>query len=1120
MRKGRPRHLPPAFAIACLLLLARTTAGAQEGDPVTARGRADFQYPLFDDTSFYNFGLGALLTADFHFLPVLTPFAELRYVYQNVVDVTDGMNLLSLGAGVGFSFNPLETLQLRLDASGGLYGAFWGEDLMANYYASGRLGADWRVAPFLSFSAFAGVTSYLGATTPLLTAANFGIGATLYFSGFSTTTDNVTLTDAKLGMVFPVFYSYYDDHPFGSVSVKNGEEAEIRNVRVSFKTSEYMDQYKVCATYPSIRQGAVESVPLYAIFNDEVLTLTSNTRVAGEVKVEYTLFGSPREKKLPVTLNMTHRNAMTWDDDKKAAAFVSSTDPAALWFSRFITGIVRDRMRGDINKNLQYAIGIFEAENLFGINYVIDPNSSYSDKSSSEESIDYLQYPYQTLFYRGGDCDDLSILFTALLESVGIRSAFITIPGHIFTAFMMGMSEADAKANFFDPSLLIFKDGQAWVPVEITMIKEGFVKSWRVAAKEWADNEKTGNSRLYPMSESWKLYPAVGVPGVNPRFTLPDEVQTVTAFDESMNKLVARQMDPVIRDYKVAVQTDDSPEKANELGIQYGRLGMLKEAWTQFTKAATAALPCAWTNLGNVAFLRGDYELAITYFRYALQADPDDTAAILGSARCGYELETYDASDAAYADLKGRDPALAAQYGYLASSFGNEGRAWSYTERLQTTVWDNGQQRAANGVKLAQLPKSAPAVTATATNASLSVSKPAAAAQAVKAESAPMISEKPPQDTELEAKKAAAVKPAETAAKAAPPSVAELPKDKDLEAKKAAAVKPAETAAKAAPPVVAAKSAATAAKTEPSTLRAAPVEDKPKVTLVETAPEPARPEPAPIKAEPTPVQPEPAKVAAIPIKPEPEAKKPEPAAAAPATPELKAPVETTRVVVAPVAAIEKPAAHPLDAMEAPVAETAAAQAVKPADGKVQRIDFKRQTETPSIGVWVLGGNMALQEDSKALFAKLVTPLLQAGVPYRYTFLAQSRGNGWTGAGIHIGVRDMETDTGYGAGKSVLVWLTHDPLHFPNGKVNRLQLYQSTDDVDMRMKTEAVVPESIMDETLFTIDVDPAKGEIAVSLNGTERLRYAGFQDLGDGVGVVFRALDKAEFKDFRSEEMR
>ena len=90
-------------------------------------------------------------------------------------------------------------------------------------------------------------------------------------------------------------------------------------------------------------------------------------------------------------------------------------------------------------------MGMFEALRLYGINYVIDPNSSYIELSSQAEAVDYLQFPHQTLFYRGGDCDDLSILYSALLESVGIETAFITIPGHIYMAFALDIGEDEAS---------------------------------------------------------------------------------------------------------------------------------------------------------------------------------------------------------------------------------------------------------------------------------------------------------------------------------------------------------------------------------------------------------------------------------------------------------------------------------------------------------------------------------------------------------------------------------------------------------------------------------------------------------------------------------------------------
>ncbi|MCK4542225.1 MAG: transglutaminase domain-containing protein [Spirochaetales bacterium] len=72
---------------------------------------------------------------------------------------------------------------------------------------------------------------------------------------------------------------------------------------------------------------------------------------------------------------------------------------------------------------------------LYGLNYVVDPRTPYTELSQQREWIDFIQFPRQTLEYRAGDCDDLSILYCALLESVGIETAFITVPGHILMAF-------------------------------------------------------------------------------------------------------------------------------------------------------------------------------------------------------------------------------------------------------------------------------------------------------------------------------------------------------------------------------------------------------------------------------------------------------------------------------------------------------------------------------------------------------------------------------------------------------------------------------------------------------------------------------------------------------------
>jgi tetratricopeptide (TPR) repeat protein len=1047
-----------------IFLLSAPGAGAQPVDRLSVRAVTEAVFPAFGDEQYYAPGVAGSLALEYQALPFLSPLFRAGVVSESIRG-SDVLTIAEAALGVGVAFSPIERLLLRLDGTGGLYAAYRGDLGVGNLSLGTRAEIGFRVSPALSLAASAGIARYFGPSEPLLTAISAGMSATLHLGALGAASGRVRIEDVQVQSVYPVFYSFYDDHPFGSLSVVNGEENEIKDVRVSFSMGQYMSQPKSCGEFASLARGGSVEVPVYALFNDDVLSLTENTRAPGELVVDYTLLGSHRQTRAPIVLQFLHRNAMNWDDDRKAAAFVSPTDPAALWFAKFVTGIVRDRARTSINRNLQLAIGLFEAERLYGINYVIDPSSSYVEKSAKESSVDYLQYPYQTLFYRGGDCDDLSILFSALLESVGIKTAFITIPGHIYMAFSLEMSEAEARSAFFDPSILIYHEGQAWVPLEITMVKEGFVKAWRVGAKEWVDNKRAGTATFLPMERSWALFAPVGIPDINPRFSMPEEVSTIQAFDESVNRYVAKEIDPAVLEHRARHGTEGSPEAANELGILYGRYGMLKEAWAQFSLSARGELQFAWTNLGSVAFLRKDYPLALSYYRWALGLDPRDTAALLGVARSEYELEHFVEADAAYAELKAADPQLAAKYGYLGSMFGGTGRAWSFADRLSTTVWDEPS-------RLALAPRQ---------------KEPAVAP----VQEEPRIVEAPAVSLEPTVETLAAPQEEQLAIQAPPPVIAELPPDADLASKAAPAVSdelPVDRdLATIAPQVVPA--------TQESPM---PVEEPVEVAAVEIAPLET---------------PQPVEVAAAPVVEEqPIEEMPVEVSIAQESPPIEAPapvVEEQPIEETPAEALIELESPPVEA-PAPEIKEAAAESLPLKQG------FKGAF--PVLGTWIASPEAVDQTDKRALFAKLAIPLAQARRPLRYTFVAHSQGSGWVGIGLHIFVETEQRRRGYGEGRSLLVWLTQDPKH-NSDDATRLQLYRSTTDVVMTLVKEVVVPESVFDSNLFAIDVDPVQGRLSVSLNGSERLVWNELPNLADGVAVVFRALDRAGFEDFRVEEL-
>jgi hypothetical protein len=66
---------------------------------------------------------------------------------------------------------------------------------------------------------------------------------------------------------------------------------------------------------------------------------------------------------------------------------------------------------------------------------------------------------------------------------IGVETAFITVPGHIYAAFALKASEEETRKTFSTAVDLIFRNGVAWIPVEITIFQESFEKAWQTGAK-------------------------------------------------------------------------------------------------------------------------------------------------------------------------------------------------------------------------------------------------------------------------------------------------------------------------------------------------------------------------------------------------------------------------------------------------------------------------------------------------------------------------------------------------------------------------------------------------------------------------------------------------------------
>ena len=167
---------------------------------------------------------------------------------------------------------------------------------------------------------------YFTGTEPFFQRLKLQLCATILL-GSRDRKPKVEFLNIRFDPVFPVFYKHYDDHAFGAARLLNGENGQIENVKVSFFAPRYMDKPKQCALVESMAKGEEIEIPLYALFADDVLEITEGTKINAQIITEYTYGNTELAAETSETLELFDRNAMTWDDDRKAAAFVTAKDP-------------------------------------------------------------------------------------------------------------------------------------------------------------------------------------------------------------------------------------------------------------------------------------------------------------------------------------------------------------------------------------------------------------------------------------------------------------------------------------------------------------------------------------------------------------------------------------------------------------------------------------------------------------------------------------------------------------------------------------------------------------------------------------------------------------------------
>jgi transglutaminase-like putative cysteine protease len=447
----------------------------------------------------------------------------------NIAD-SSPFSMFQAGAGPALSFRISDRFSARADYTAGIY--YYSQEDLGNvkFFTGGSLSGIYHLTPAVSFYADAGFYWHDFSASQSINSVKAGVGVQLNLADLLRPSSRLEGERIRQLNVFPVNFAWYEKNPVAVIRVTNNETHTIYNIRLSFLLERYMNHSSHFKTIDRLAPGESVEAPVTALFNESMLTLTETIHAPASVIAEYRSLGVTQKGVFRMEMPIYSRNSMIWDDDRRAASFVSSRDPAAVYFARYVESAIADSSSA-VPRNVRIAAALFEALRLYGISYIIDPSSSYVALSMDGEEPDTLNYPYETLLYRGGDCDDLSILFTSLLETLGVESAFITVPGHIFAAFSTG--DSGWQTGNRD---VIELDGKRWAPLELTIPDRGFAEALRVGGRQY--RSAGGEAKLFPMKENWLFYPGVSVNAAGDNMpSMPEKGAVSRALESELRKL-------------------------------------------------------------------------------------------------------------------------------------------------------------------------------------------------------------------------------------------------------------------------------------------------------------------------------------------------------------------------------------------------------------------------------------------------------------------------------------------------------------------------------------------------------------------------------------------------------
>ncbi len=471
----------------------------------------------------------------------------------------------------------------------------------------------------------------------------------------------------KIKEIFSSIYKFYAHHSIGYVTLANKSEEHINEVSVRFFVKKLMDFETESKVFKNFKKGTRLNIKLSAVFNNKVLRVTEDTPYNARIKIKYKVGKKVYVLTKTQKFNLYNKNAISWDNAFKITSFITHKDHAVKPFSRQVINFFKDKSSFQINENLRYAMQLFNAMSALGINYVTDPKTPYASYSKKGSVVDYVQYPREILRLKNGDCDDLTVLYSALLENLGIDTALLTYPGHIFLMFNTEMPAVKAEDMAAKDKVVIYKN-QVWVPVEITLVGNSFSVAWKKGAADYHKYDKKDKIDIYEVKKGWHNFPPVSLEYSTWEPDHPKRKKIVSLVKKDEQNIKINQLENKIKKYEQKLKVSRKKYILyNKIGVVYARFGLYQTAVNFFNKAIKKRKNyfSGYNNIGNIYLLEKNYKKALSFYLKAKKIRPKSALLRLNLAIVYKLLNNTKSFNKEFEKLVRLNKNLSEQYSYL-----------------------------------------------------------------------------------------------------------------------------------------------------------------------------------------------------------------------------------------------------------------------------------------------------------------------------------------------------------------------------------------------------------------------------------------------------------------------